>query len=210
MINGYAIALAWPEQLCKKPGSWYDGLMTHIGICTNSFYPVGHVAIILIQSQTGDCHYFDFGRYHAPVGYGRVRDEKTDHELKIVTKASISGKENIINNFNKILNEIICNPANNEKGAIHASYCPINYESAFYKAKSLQKISPLKYGPFIWNGTNCTRFVRRILIEGIAQLNFKLKIQFPFSITPTPMGIVNSLSNKFVLDLKLTKEYEKH
>ena len=44
-----------------------------------NYYKVGHSAIVLINPNQLKCHYFDFGRYHAPKNYGRVRDEITDH-----------------------------------------------------------------------------------------------------------------------------------
>ena len=45
-------------------------------------YRVGHSAIILINNELESINYFDFGRYHTPNGFGRVRDEVTDPDLK--------------------------------------------------------------------------------------------------------------------------------
>ena len=64
--NGFAIALAWPETQCKEAVAWYDGLMRMININKNGYYKVGHAAIVLVEDISGRCHYFDFGRYHAP------------------------------------------------------------------------------------------------------------------------------------------------
>jgi hypothetical protein len=103
--NGFAIALAWPDTFCKQAGAWYDFYMEKMGISTNNHYKVGHAAVVLINGQNGKCHYFDFGRYHAPFGYGRVRDGISDPDLRIKTKAIIR-KSKTIENFNAILNEL--------------------------------------------------------------------------------------------------------
>ena len=90
MQTGIAIALAWPETWCKEAGSWYDRFMKIIGISKNGYYRVGHAAVVLVDTNSGRCHYFDFGRYHCPKGYGRIRDAETDHDLKIITQARFS------------------------------------------------------------------------------------------------------------------------
>ena len=37
----------------------------------------------------GNLRYFDFGRYHAPKDFGRVRDVETDGDVTIKTIAKI-------------------------------------------------------------------------------------------------------------------------
>ena len=150
MYTGLAISLAWPQTWCKQSGSWYDSTMKLVGINKNSFYKVGHAAVILVESATGKCHYFDFGRYHAPYGYGRVTS--------------------------------------------------INFKKAYQYAKRMQDDSPWKYGPFTLNGTNCSRFVRTVVLSGNPPLSDKLKIYLPLSISPTPIGNVKSLRNKILIN----------
>ncbi len=72
--TGFAIAIAWPSTFCKQPGSWYDPLTLWLGVNYNHYYRVGHAAVVLIDPDKNKCHYFDFGRYHAPFQYGRVRN----------------------------------------------------------------------------------------------------------------------------------------
>lgn len=196
--NGFAIVIAWPETMCKQAGAWYDGLMNMLGISENNYYRAGHSAIVLVNSQTGYCHYFDFGRYHAPFGHGRVRDEETDHDLKIHTKATISN-QGVVSNLNEILSELLNNPSCHGTGTMHASYCPVNFEKAFSTAKQMQEKSPWKYGPFIWNGTNCSRFVRTIALAGKPDWKTAIKIGFPSTISPTPKYNVLSLGSRAVL-----------
>ncbi|MFM1875784.1 MAG: hypothetical protein RL266_1521 [Bacteroidota bacterium] len=112
--SGYAIALAWPKAWAKEAGDGYDRLMRGLGFNDGGFYRVGHAALILVDVSDGSCHYLDFGRYHTPVGMGRVRDEETDHELMIATKAEFEGKR--ILNLDAILCEIQSNASTHASG----------------------------------------------------------------------------------------------
>lgn len=193
MRNGFAIPIAWPETYCKQPAAWYGNLIHILGFGENYYYKVGHAALVLIDS-TGNCFYFDFGRYHAPWGFGRARDSITDHELSIDTKALISEKK--ILNFNNILTEIHAKKACHGTGKTVASYVTIDFDFAYKKAKQLQLDSPLEYGPFIWKGTNCSRFVRTVILAGKLSFLNHLKLFFPWSLTPTPMTNVNCFTAK--------------
>lgn len=199
MHTGLAISLAWPQTWCKQSGTWYDPIMELFRFNKNNSYKVGHAAIILIESNTGKCHYFDFGRYHAPYGFGRVRDSETDHDLLIKSKAILDDNDFRLTNFEEILIEIANNEACHGIGDLHASYTMINFEKAFQFAKQMQHNSPWKYGPFILNGTNCSRFVRTIVLSGKPPIIDKLKIYIPLTLSPTPIGNVKSLKNKVVI-----------
>lgn len=78
--HGFAIAIAWPETFCKQAGSWYDPLFALIGISHNHYYRVGHAAVVLVNGYNGSLYYYDFGRYHSPLGHGRVRSESIEDE----------------------------------------------------------------------------------------------------------------------------------
>ena len=202
--GGFAIALAWPETRCKKSGAWYDVPMQWLGLCRNHYYKVGHAATVLVDPANGACYYFDFGRYHAPFGCGRVRDQETDHDLKIFTKAAFDKDWNI-ENIDTILTELVQNPSCHGTGLLLASYCPINFKKAFAKAKKLQENSPWKYGPFVWNGTNCSRFVRTVILAGMPKWNFSIKLGLPLTVSPTPLGNVRALDRIFLK----THEYQR-
>lgn len=207
MYTGFAIALAWPETPCKQAGAWYDSIMTKLGISKNNYYKVGHAAVILIDKNSGKCFYFDFGRYHSPAGFGRVRDQETDHDLKISTSAKISDSGMIIN-YEEIVQEVYFNLSCHGKGQLHSSYIKINFERAIQNAKYMQKKSPWKYGPFIWNGTNCSRFVRTIILTGNPPLFTFIKLLLPISVTPTPIGNVLSMKNRAVSNHKINYQSE--
>lgn len=195
MYTGFAIALAWPQTYCKQGGAWYDGIMHFLRLSKDHYYKVGHAAVVLVEAQTGDCYYFDFGRYHAPFGHGRVRDQETDHELKMTTRASISDGGFIVN-FDEILGVLFNNTACHGVGPLHGSYSKVNFEMAFAHAKLMQNNSPWKYGPFVWSGTNCSRFVRTIVLSGKPRIIDKIKIFVPLTISPTPIGNVLSLNRR--------------
>ena len=195
--NGFAIAIAWPETLCKQAGAWYDGMMSFLKISQNNYYKVGHAAIVLIPQNGEECHYFDFGRYHSPFGHGRVRDAETDHDLAIKTTPKIEG--NSLINFEEILTELLNNPACHGTGKIYASYCTINFDKTYQKAKKMQELSPFKYGPFLPKGTNCSRFVRTVVLAGNPSFKHLLKLKTPYSFSPTPKTNVDALTYKLTL-----------
>ena len=190
--TGFAIALAWPETLCKQPGSWYDLPLKWLGLNKNHYYKIGHAAVVLIN-ENWKCHYFDFGRYHAPFQHGRVRDAETDHDLDIKTKAII--KDGRIVNYSDILLERYSNPSCHGTGELHASYCKVNFNKAFTRAKQMQEQSPIQYGPFKINGTNCSRFVNTVILAGKPGFLHWLLLSYPKTFSPTPFGNVTALNN---------------
>ncbi|MBN1987728.1 MAG: hypothetical protein JW761_15555 [Prolixibacteraceae bacterium] len=197
--SGFAIAIAWPETWCKQPGAWYDDLLFRIGINKNHFYQVGHAALVLVDRKTQRCYYFDFGRYHTPFQHGRVRSEATDDGLRIHTKARISANGKQIVNFKEILTELQQNPECHGEGAIHASYGRVDFAKAFAKANQLQQMSPIRYGPFTFNGSNCSRFVNAAIRAGKPSWRAAFKLNFRVPLTPTPMNNVKSFGNRTVL-----------
>ncbi len=198
MDTGFAIALAWPETKCKQAGAWYDSLMQTMGFNDNGYYTVGHAAVILISDTGKDCEYFDFGRYHAPYNYGRVRDRITDHDLAIQTQPVISADGQQIKNLKEILAELYHNPSCHGDGTIYAACLRINFEKSFHQAKALQEKEFLKYGPFVRPGTNCSRFVSRVVFKGVGSLLMKMKLMFQPTLTPTPFGNLRAITSSMV------------
>lgn len=200
-FSGFAIALAWPQTLCKQPGSWYDGLMRWLSVSRNYYYRAGHAAMVLVDIHQERCHYFDFGRYHAPYQFGRVRSADTDFDLKMYTIPKVSADGEVIENFKDILRELQNNSACHGEGELHAAYCSIDYSAAYAKAIEMQLAGMVPYGPFRLGGSNCSRFVNSIIRAGRPGWNlaFRLKYLIPFS--PMPLNNVNSLHNKCVVPI---------
>lgn len=202
--TGFAIAIAWPETYCKQSGYWYDRISNLLGLSENYYYKAGHAALVLIDSQNKECHYFDYGRYHTPFQHGRVRSALTDHGLAIKTIPVISDNGRKIENFNDILTELQKNSECHGEGKLYASYCRINFQKAFTKANKLQQKSPIPYGPFKYKGSNCSRFVNTSILAGKPNWKFSFKLNYLVPFTPTPLNNVNSLSNKIVLSKMLS------
>ena len=196
MHNGFAIPLAWPETFCKQAGAWYDNLMHFMRISKKGHYKVGHAAIVLVENKTGSCHYFDFGRYHAPKGNGRIRSAITDHDLKILTKAEI--KKQQLNNLDEILSELLKNSSTHGDGAIYGSCVPINFKKAYQYAANLQTRDYIPYGPFISNGTNCSRFVNAVLQHGDLSFSKIVLLKLPWMLTPTPMWNLKAVKGEIL------------
>lgn len=196
---GFAIALAWPQTYCKEPGAWYDSITRHLGINRNNYYRAGHAALVLIEEAGEKCHYFDFGRYHAPFQHGRVRSAETDHDLELKTIPQISRDGKTIQNFRAILEELQQNPAYHGEGGLHASYSKVDFQAAYGKAIEMQKASPIPYGPFIRNGSNCSRFVNGVILAGNPSGISKLRLKFMVPLTPTPLNNVHSLQHRLLI-----------
>lgn len=197
MRNGIAIALAWPETLCKQAGAWYDIPLRWLGINKNRYYKVGHAAVVLVENETGNCHYFDFGRYHSPHQHGRVRGAYTDHDLELKTNVIVSNGK--IANYNELLLELFSNESCHGSGALHAGYCSVNFEKAFEKAMQMQLNSPIPYGPFLPHGTNCSRFVNKVVLSGVPSFWYRLVLTYPKTLSPTPIGNVKALTNYCII-----------
>lgn len=197
MKTGFFIALAWPATLCKRPGSWYDGIANAIGLSQNHYYKVGHAALVLVEKSDGNLHYFDFGRYHTPFGLGRIRNAETDHDLALQSKAQI--ESNAIVNLDQILSELLNNPSCHGEGDLHASYTEMDFEKAYRFTKTWQAKSPIPYGPFIKHGTNCSRFVRKVAVKSGMSPQLTLKLRLPKTVSPTPLNNVKALPNYTIL-----------
>ena len=201
----FIIVLAWPEGMCKTANSWYDF------ICGKKReIRGGHAAIVLVNSITKKNYYMDNGRYHTPLGFARIRDEETDHDVKIHTGADISNDK--ILNINKILLEIANNSATHGEGTLYASVLKnINFDNAYSYAKRNQRRGAIPYGPFIINGFNCSRFVASTIIHSSPPIITKMRLMLPYCIIPTPKRNV-SICNKnyYVVDKKSCKKIKRN
>ena len=193
MKNDFIITLAWPEGMVTAPDSWYDKI-----ISKNGKYRVGHSALALVDSTTSKIYYFDFGRYHTPDGFGRIRDTETDPDAGIKQKAKINGEK--INNIEEILVEISNNKSSHGEGALYSSVISgINFSTAFNYAKKWQEKGVIPYGPFVRNGTNCSRFVATISRKAEPSFLKKLRLKFPFTISPSPKRNISIANTNYYI-----------
>lgn len=193
--KGSLITLAWPETKVIKEGKWYDAFCQFFGILKDNYYKAGHAACILIEYKTGKCFYFDFGRYHTPLKYGRVRDLQTDPELLISTQAIINKDK--IANLTEILIEVSNNKSTHGSGKMYASeYADLNFNMVFKKAKLIQSKGAVYYGPLAIKGTNCSRFVTSVAKAGNISKLLRILLAVPYTISPSPRFNVRFINNK--------------
>ena len=189
MNKDLLIILAWPEGMTTAAGAWYDKYFAK-----NGKYRVGHSALVLVNSTTRKFHYFDFGRYHTPVGFGRIRDSETDPDISINQLAEISNNQ--ITNIKQILLEIYNNDACHGEGKLYASVVnKVNFSNAFNYAKKWQNKGVISYGPFTLQGTNCSRFVASVARKAVGSYIIRLRLMFPFCLSPSPKRNV-AIGNK--------------
>ena len=204
MQKDFIIVLAWPEGMVAAAGAWYDKVLS-----TNGKYRVGHSALILVNSANNQIKYFDFGRYHSPFGFGRVRDLETDPDILLKSKPIIS--DNSIDNIEEILLEISNLKATHGHGKLYASILNnIDFNKAHEKAKEIQKMGLISYGPIVLTGTNCSRFVTSIMLASKPHWITRLRLKYPFCLSPSPkrnISIANS--NYYVVGVKNYRQIKK-
>ena len=197
MQKDFIIVLAWPEGMVEGAGAWYDKVLS-----TNGQYRVGHSALVLVNSRTNQLHYIDFGRYHSPFGFGRVRDLETDPDISLKSKSIILG--NSIDNINEILFEISNLKATHGHGTLYASILKnIDFNKAYEKAKEIQNMGLISYGPVVLTGTNCSRFVTTIMLASKPHWFTKLRLKLPFCLSPSPKRNVSIANSSYhVVNMK--------
>ncbi len=209
------VALAWPDTKVIHEGKWYDEPMRWVGAIKDGYYKAGHAAFLLINNNTGDIQYFDFGRYHTPIKHGRVRDKFTDPDVEMRHKAIIA--DGAIINLDEILIERFNNKACHGDGRLTASIVKnIDYNKAYTKVKHMQSREAIYYGPFEFEGTTCSRLVAQVVLASTKDWLTKLMILIPYTISATPRSnnkILNDCCHFYEIEegevkLKKSKFYQ--
>lgn len=205
--NGTLIALAWPETKVIAEGKWYDVPLGFLGFIKHGYYTAGHAALLLIDHQTNEVLYYDFGRYHTPYQKGRVRSKLTDPELTVVTKSIFH--HNKLINIESILQEIYDNKSCHGDGKLMASELKnIDFNIAISLADEMQNQGAICYGPIKPGGTNCSRFVSTIAKKSVKNVIRRILLHIPYTISPTPktnIRLANSHHYYFMIDEKQAK-----
>lgn len=193
------IMLAWPDTPAIQVGSWYEPVTKLLGFNKNGYYVAGHSALVLVDPDTGALHYFDFGRYHTPAGFGRIRNADSDPDLMVSEKAEY-GEYGEIDNEEHLLLALSKYKSFHGHGNMFASIAyGVDFKKAFAFAKNQQNKDAILYGPFAYKGTNCSRFTSRVYRSGVYNWYKKAQTVLPISITQTPMGnvLIASIKNIF-------------
>ena len=204
MTEDFIIVLAWPEGLVAGAGSWYDRLFA-----TNGKYRVGHSALVLVNSRSNQLEYFDFGRYHTPTDFGRVRDKETDPDVILKTLAII--KDNTIENIQAILLELAGLKATHGEGKMFASILRnVSFEKGYKYAKLIQDKGAISYGPLTRRGTNCSRFVAGVMREANSDRYTSLRLKYPFCLSPSPKRNISIANhNYYVIENRVCQQINK-
>jgi len=193
--KGTIISLAWPETKVIREGKWYDNFTRAFGFLDGEHYKAGHAACVLIEHKSGDTHYFDFGRYHTPFHFGRVRSAYTDPELKLLTKCKM-GENEELQNMGQLLMELINNHSTHGDGTLYASeYHFIDFDKTINEAVKMQQQGVIAYGPLKPGGTNCSRFVATIALKGGVDWLTSILLRFPYTISPSPRSNTRIINN---------------
>lgn len=192
-----AIPIAWPDQTARGDEKWM-AVLKRIGIVKNLNFKVGHAAVVLIKRRTGECRYFDFGRYITPRGYGRARSALFDPRLLLETKAAFDEWGNLTN-LESLLVEL-----EQKSEATHGSgrlLCAVAKKISFEKAKlfaeSVVDQGPVFYGALARNNNSCSRYVAQILVKGMHPGDRRIrKIFYPECLKASPTSnVVNAVTD---------------
>jgi len=200
--TGTIIVLAWPDTKVVCEGKWYDEPMRWVGAIKDGKYNAGHAAFLLIDNYTGNIQYFDFGRYHTPMKYGRVRSKLTDPDIEIQHQAII--QDGAITNLDEILLERYSNKACHGDGRLTAAIVKnIDHAKALSKVMRMQDREAIYYGPFEFGGTTCSRLVAQTVLSSTNNWLTKLMVIFPYTVSSTPRSnnkVLNDCCHYYEVD----------
>jgi hypothetical protein len=166
----YAIVLAWPDTTARGDHTWCQ-VLKKVGVLKNQNFKVGHAAVLLVNHADGRVHYFDFGRYVTPRGYGRARSVDTDPLLAFYTIADVNpGNKTVpIGNIEDILIELESRKSTTHgNGPLYASISTdIDFRLAYTCAMDFVRRGSMVYSAFMPGNSNCSRFVESVLISGL-------------------------------------------
>jgi len=190
-FTGKIIVLAYPDTFVSVSDEWQCKFLPFVGLGTREYIKAGHAAMVLIENETKEARYFDFGRYVTPIGYGRVRGANTDAELKIPFRAKF-GVDDVLVNTEEFLLWLDANPNNTHgEGRLLASVCEtINFEQAEKHILELQHRGSVRYGAFSKAESNCSRFVTDTILASTTKKEIRKALKFNKLFTPSTVGNV--------------------
>ncbi|MCB0456638.1 MAG: DUF6695 family protein [Flavobacteriaceae bacterium] len=190
-VTGKIVVLAYPDTFVKMSDEWICKFLPLVGLGTREYIKAGHAAQVIINSETGEAHYYDFGRYITPKGYGRARSARTDVELKIPFEIEFDAEGNMTN-LDRLLLWLEAHPEKTHgEGRLIASVCePVDFDKAKKYALSVQNRGSIPYGAFKKDGSNCARFVTDTILAGTSEKKIRKALLFNKKFTPSGVGNV--------------------
>ncbi len=162
-----------------------------IGLVKNLNFKVGHTAVILVDSNTKNLLYYDFGRYISPRGQGRARSVESDPRLRLDVKAEIDANGQI-RNLKEIVTELdSIREVTQGVGRIFFSVAEgVSFSLAKQYADGLVREGSTPYGAVAPGNNNCSRFITRLLIRASRKYHFFHSVRYPETIKASPMSNV--------------------
>lgn len=182
-----AIVIAWPQCTARADESLVI-FLRKTGLVKNLNMRVGHAAICLINPQTKEVLYYDFGRYVTPRGYGRARCKYSDPTLTIETRAVLDDEGNLTN-VEEIAQELDAK-VNYTHGAgplIFSVSKTINYAKAKAYADDMVMRGYFPYNGLDKSASNCARFVTETMKAANEDGTVGTKLKYPLTYRPTPL-----------------------
>lgn len=188
--------MAFPDTFVKMSEEFICKVLPLVGLGTKEYIKAGHAALVLVHNETGEAHYYDFGRYVTPKGFGRVRGAITDVELSIPFTAEIS-ETGVFVNLNQFLLWLEANPQKTHgEGRLIASVCDkIDYDKAKNFIEELQHRGSIPYGAFDKMGSNCSRFVTDTILASTEDKKIIKALSFNKKFTPSTVGNVEKAAS---------------
>ena len=189
--TGIIVILSYPDTIVR-PAYWElsSKIWPYIGVGGKHAIQAGHAALLLIEKDSSEINYYDFGRYITTYGNGRVRSKETDPELYIPKKAEFKNGELL--NLKEILVWLEKHPekTHGEGRLVATMNTEINFNIAKDFIDSLIKQKEIRYGAFVKNGSNCARFVTDTIVASSTNKKIKSQLKKSNLLTPSPIGNV--------------------
>ncbi len=193
-----AIILTWPDATIRGDEKWMM-FFKKIGIVKNLNFKVGHTGIVIVKKASGEMHFYDFGRYITPRGYGRARSKFSDPRLEIKLKATfehdrIANLEEIVSHFEDLKSAMY------GEGILYFSIAQgINFEMAKAYGDNWVNQGTYPYGAVARNNNNCSRFITRMLIHASNKYTWNHGINFPETIKASPISnVINAVEDRMI------------
>jgi hypothetical protein len=176
-----AIVVNFPDKPIKVPHyrnfwNFWAHLLDFNG---DNFARVGHTGVILVDGNSGNLQYFDFGRYDdrndligpRPEFYGTVRSQKHVPGLALNLQAKFS--RGWITNVDTILLYLGSKKLFRDYGRIEAApVYHLDLDKMVLKARSIEDVNFHYYGAP--SNLYCTSFVRKVIRAGGGSFAFSV------------------------------------
>jgi hypothetical protein len=204
--NGMAILVSFPDKTADTP-EWLKKIGKNIGVSIPNESSAGHAGIVIINKETGETNYFDFGRYDQrskelgkrPIDKGIVRSKKTVIGLKTpYWNDNMSNIENVKNIINNLHQKSFFKSYGNIYGVLATD---LDYDSMLTQAQEEENEGYKDFGGYLsgvcGDATYCAKFARCVGASGGINFGFKTGVT-DFSGIGNVMNVYNNYKNPII------------